>query len=174
MKVRFAALLFFLASLCINGLAQHSFGGECSGTMNPLSEPLRNAIQKNRAGKNYQNCDLTEELCGSSFVFDLDKDDKDEYFVRLSCGATGNCLYGIFRDKPVRLAGTFTAWFFWIADSNSPWPQIVAYEREGGDQGYIATYAFGRGKYRRVSGRTEKYNSDESSFPEKMGMPSCE
>lgn len=165
--------MFFLVSLSSNGQAQKAFGGECAGAKNQLSESLRNEIKKKRIGTTYQDCDLDEEMCGGSFAIDLDRDNRDEYFVRLGCGATGNCTYGIFGERPARLISTFSAWFFWIEESNGAWPKIVAYEREGGDQGYIATYAFGRGKYRRSSGRTETYSSSEKSFPEKMGFPDC-
>jgi hypothetical protein len=113
-------------------------------------------------------------MCGGSFAIDLDRDSQDEYFVRLGCGATGNCIYGVFADRPARLVGRFNAWFFWIDETQAAWPKIVAYEREGGDQGYIATYAFGRGKYRRTTGRTETFSSIDKSFPEKMGMPNCQ
>lgn len=156
------------------GLAQGNFGGECPGAKNKLSDSLQKEIKRNRIGTIYQDCDVNEEMCGGSFAFDLDLDGRKEYFVRLGCGATGNCTYGIFGDQPVRLISTFTAWYLWIEKSNTAWPKIIAYEREGGDQGYITTYAFGRGKYRRSSGRTERFGSTEKSFPEKMGIPDCQ
>lgn len=173
MKVRFTGLIFIFLSLCANGLGQVGFGGECSGAKNRPSESLQVEVKKHRIGTTYQDCDVNDDMCGGWFAFDLNLDDGNEYFVRLGCGATGNCTYGIFGDKPVRLISKFTAWYFWIEKGNTAWPKIIAYEREGGDQGYITTYVFGRGKYRRSSGRAEKFVSTEKSFPEKMGFPVC-
>lgn len=173
MIARCATLILLLVSLCANGLAQASFGGECSGSENSLAPSLQMAVKKHRIGTAYQDCDLSDPMCRGSFTFDLDRDDRMEYFVRLGCGATGNCTYGIFETRRSRLIGTLTAWFFWIEQSNGPWPNIITYEREGGDQGYVQTYVFRRGTYRPKSGRTEKFSSSEKSFPEKMGMPDC-
>lgn len=172
MRFTYKTLVLVIIGLCSNGQAQVGFGGECSGAKNPLSASLQGTVKKQRIGA-YEDCDLNDDMCGGSFAFDLNGDKSKEYFIRLGCGGTGNCLYGIFGDRPVRLIGKFIAWYFWIEKSNAVWPKVITYEREGGDQGYISTYVFRRGKYRRSSGRAEKFSSAEKSFLEKMGTPEC-
>jgi hypothetical protein len=150
-----------------------SFGGECSGNRNSFSKPLDRLIQEKRIGNSYESCASNSDMCVNSFAFDLNGDKRQEYFVRLGCGATGNCTYGIFTDRPARLHGTFTAWFFWIDNPGSSWRKITAYEREGGNQGYIQSLVYRRGAYRRTAGRRESFDSSKKSFAEKMGMPDC-
>jgi hypothetical protein len=167
-----SALVFQITAQKVH-LTAVSFGGECAGTKNAFSNRLRSLIRKQRNGRNYEDCLSSNEMCEKSFAFDLNGDKRREYFVRLGCGATGNCTYGIFADRPARLLGTVTAWFFWIDKPSGSWSKIKTYEREGGDQGYIQSYAFRLGKYRTTDGSTERFNSTKKSFAEKMGMPDC-
>jgi len=88
-----------------------SFGGECEGTKYRFSTRLKNLIQKFRQ-ESGNPCDSI--FCESAFAYDLNGDGRKEYFVRLSCGATGNCTWGIFSDGSAKLRGIFTAWFFFI------------------------------------------------------------
>jgi hypothetical protein len=169
--------LVCMLALQVTGQKVHrtdaAFGGECAGTNNSFSTNLRLLVGIQRRGGSYEDCSLGNEMCANSFAFDLNGDKHKEYFVRLGCGATGNCTYGIFSDRPARMIGTFNAWFFWIDKPCGSWRKITTYQREGGDQGYIQAHVFRRGKYRPAIGRTERFSSTEKSFPEKMGMPDC-
>lgn len=177
LKVGIALLLLFALAFQITAQKVHrtvaSFGGECSGTTNVFSKDLGALIADKKNGNNYENCLSTNEMCANSFNFDLNGDKRNEYFVRLSCGATGNCTYGVFEDGPARLLGEFTAWFFWVDPAGPAWRKITTYVREGGDQGYIRSYSYSRGKYYATAGRRERFDSSQKSFPEKMGMPDC-
>ena len=101
---------------------------------------LKLLINRNRKNQ-FKDCTFDEASCDGAFAFDLNGDKRMEYLVRLDCGATGNCLYGIFTDRRPRLIGTFTAWFFWVEKSRGDWKRIITYTREGGDQGYIEKHA---------------------------------
>jgi len=177
---RKAGLAFLLLStLTLQLIAQNvhptavSFGGECSDARYEFSTPLRSLIKKHRIGSNFQDCQSGDEWCRNSFAFDLNKDKRLEYFVRLGCGATGNCTYGIFTDRPAKLIGKLTAWFFWVDRTGDPWRKITTYSREGAGQGYIETLSRKREGYRSIQGRTERIGSAQKSFFEKMGMPNC-
>jgi hypothetical protein len=176
-KIGLAYLLLSALALQIAAQKVHptaaSFGGECSGTKHKFSIALSSLIKKHRSGDNYQDCQAGNEWCGNSFSFDLNSDQRLEYFVRLGCGATGNCTYGIFTDRPAKLIGKVNAWFFWIDRTGDPWRKITTYLREGGDQGYFVTYSNKRRGYRSIGGRTERIESTQKSFFEKMGMPGC-
>src|SRR5687768_6536397 len=179
LKFRTISLSFLLLSiLTLDTIAQRvhttavSFGGECLGKRYKFSTALKSMIRRNREG-NYQNCKSGNQWCDNSFAFDLNGDKRKEYFVRSVCGATGNCTYGIFADRPARLIGKVNGWFLWIDRSGVPWKKITTYSRAGGDQGYIQTHAFRRGKYRPIRGRTEHSSSRQKPFYVKMGMPDC-
>jgi hypothetical protein len=147
------------------------FGGECNGLAFQPSKSLRRLIEK--AGQ--RNPFPAELPFGySAFAFDLNGDGKDEYFVRLSCGGTGNCQWGIFSTRPARLRGTFAAWFFYIHRRTRSWNSLSTYTREGGDQGEIATLVNRRGSYFQASNRTEHgYPGNWQPFLKRMGIPAC-
>lgn len=145
-------------------------GGECQGTKYRISTRLKKLIQKYRQRTNYP-CDY--EFCDGAFAYDLNGDGRKEYFVRLSCGASGNCTYGIFSDRSVKLRGVFTAWFFFIHKQTGSWSKISTYTRQGGDQGVIAFLAHRRKGYVQTSERTERYSSSQTPFYVRMRLPSC-
>ncbi|HET6977883.1 MAG TPA: hypothetical protein VFI24_16260 [Pyrinomonadaceae bacterium] len=147
------------------------FGGECEGQSFQLSEKLASLISRIKS-RERNRCD--SEFCHGVFAYDLNADGSKEYFVRLSCGATGNCLWGIFSDRPARLRGTFTAWFFYIHRRTSSWNALSTYTREGGDQGVIARLRNRRGQYMQISERTEHgYDGNHQPFLRRMGIPKC-
>jgi len=150
-----------------------SFGGECSGEKHSLSEPLMDVISGWRSGDASGYPCAGNQFCENAFGFDLNRDGNSEYFVRKLCGATGNCTYGIFADRPAKLLGTFTAWFFFVHREPTGWHSISTYTRQGGNQGYIEKYVVKKGQYRRASGRTERFGSDEEPYYLRMGMPNC-
>jgi hypothetical protein len=148
------------------------FGGECDGIPLLRSPRLERLIKKTRQ-REVSPCD--SPFCNGVFAYDLNGDGRHEYFVRLGCGATGNCTWGIFSDSPARLRGTFTAWFFYIHRRAGGWSALSTYTREGGDQGVIATLANLRGKYIQTSEHTERgYYGNPQPFLKRMGMPKCD
>lgn len=148
-----------------------SFGGECSGAKLTFSTGLQRLIK--RLGE--RNDFVAKLPFGyEAFAYDLNGDGRNEYFVRLGCGGTGNCSWGIFSDRPARLLGTFTAWFFYVHRRTGSWNTLSTYTREGGDQGDIATLAFRRKRYVQTSWRTEQgYPGNYQPFLKRMGMPKC-
>ena len=180
-KIAFTFLLFGCLALVAPKLAFGQkanpktvvarFGGECEGTKYRFSTRLKKLIQKYRQPTNYP-CDY--EFCDGAFAYDLNGDGRKEYFVRLTCGATGNCTYGIFSDRSAKLQGKFTAWFFFIHKRTGSWSKISTYTREGGDQGFIESWVYRRKKYIQVAERTERLlSSSQKAFYERMGMPEC-
>jgi hypothetical protein len=147
-----------------------SFGGECKGIRLQPSPKLASLIR--RLKEKYRNpCDW--EFCEGVFAYDLNGDGRQEYFVRLACGGTGNCTWAIV-DRRARLLGTFTAWFFYIHRRTSSWNAISGYIREGGDQGVIIRLAHRRGTYVQTSERTERgYDGNHQPFLRRMGVPQC-
>jgi len=146
------------------------FGGECAGAHFHPSPRLRQLIRRTEA---HVAAPLT--FRDGAFAYDLNGDRKDEFFVRLKCGATGNCTWGVFSDHPARLRGVFAAWFFYIHRRTNLWSQLTTYTREGGDQGVIATLASRRGKYIETYERTERgYYGNPQPFLKRMGLPKCD
>ena len=147
------------------------FGGECPGVPFRPSARLNKLIQRL---KQLENAPCNWPFCDGAFAYDLNGDGRKEYFVRLGCGATGNCNWGIFSDGPAQLHGTFTAWFFYLHKRGGVWSPLTTYTREGGDQGVITTLANRRGTYIQISERTEKgYYGNPQPFLKRMGVPSC-
>lgn len=147
------------------------FGGECEGTSFQPSPKLAATIRRLKQNERHP-CDW--KFCDGVFAYDLNGDKRPEYFVRLACGATGNCTWGIFSDRPARLRGTFTAWFFYIHRRSASWNALTTYTREGLDQGVIATLRNRRGKYVQTSERDEQgYYGNYQPFLKRMGIPKC-
>lgn len=147
------------------------FGGECQGATFRRSSRLNQLISKARQ-REKTPCDWS--FCDGAFAYDLNGDGEKEYFVRLGCGATGNCNWGIFSDGPAQLHGTFTAWFFYLHKRGGVWSPLTTYTREGGDQGVITTLVNRRGTYTQTSERTEKgYYGNWQPFLKRMGVPRC-
>jgi hypothetical protein len=147
------------------------FGGECEGTPFQPSPKLASMIRRIKRSER-QPCDW--KFCDGVFAYDLNGDGRREYFVRMACGATGNCQWGIFSDGPARFHGSFTAWFFYIHRRSPSWSSLSTYTREGGDQGVIATLRNRRGLYVQTSERTEHgYQGNDQPFLRRMGVPKC-
>jgi hypothetical protein len=170
-------LLGFVTLSSVASTAKHDgrvmarFGGDCRGAKFPFSTNLQHLI-KTTVERNPFPAQLPFD--DDAFAYDLNRDGSKEYFVRLSCGGTGNCSWGVFSDKPARLRGTFTAWFFYVHRRAGSWSALSTYTREGGDQGEIATLAFKRGRYVETSSRTEHgYPDNWQPFLKRMGVPKC-
>lgn len=167
----FATCLVMTAAATSQTQVVASFGGECEGTRFQPSRELSSLIH--RVKQRQQNsCD--GNFCDGVFAYDLNGDGRQEYFVRLACGATGNCKWAIFSDGRARLRGTFTAWFFYIHRRTTSWNALTAYIREGGDQGVVVTLRNRRGVYVQTSERIEHgYAGNSQPFLKRMGVPKC-
>ena len=147
------------------------FGGECKVTTYTFSPGLRRLVEKSGRRDTFPS---QLPFGYSAFAYDLNGDGRNEYFVPLSCGGTGNCLWGIFSIRPARLRGVFGAWFFYIHRRIGSWSALSTYTREGGDQGDITTLVSRRGRYVQTSWRTEHgYPGNWQPFLKKMGLPKC-
>lgn len=172
------ASLFLFAACCVTSTAQTSkapvvakFGGECEGASFKPTRKLATLILKVKS-RQQRPCDA--RFCDGAFGYDLNGDGQREYLVRLACGGTGNCTWGIFSDRPARLRGTFGAWFFYIHRRAFSWNALTTYSRVGSDQGVIATLRNRRGRYVQTSERTERgYAGNWQPFLRRMGVPKC-
>ena len=148
-----------------------SFGGECEGTSFQPSPKLALLIRRLKQ-KEPNPCDW--KFCEGVFAYDLNGDGRKEYFVRLTCGATGNCTWGIFSDRRARLLGTFTAWFFYIHRRTGSWSALSGYIRQGGDHGVVVRLRNRRGVYVQISERDDPgYSGNYQPFLKRMGVPKC-
>ena len=148
-----------------------SFGGECEGMRFKPSPKLASLV---RRVKQDQRNPCNWPFCEGVFAYDLNGDGGQEYFVRLACGATGNCKWGIFSDKGARLRGTFTAWFFYIHRRTGSWNALTGYIREGSNQGIIVRLRNRRGAYVQRSETTEHgYEGNDHPYLKRMGIPKC-
>jgi len=111
-------------------------------------------------------------FCDYAFAYDLDGDRRAELFVRLSCGATGNCTWGVFSDYPAWRLGVINAWFFYVHRRAGGWSALTTYTRAGGENGYVAAYAYRGGRYVVTFERLDEgyYHHPHPSL-ERMGVP---
>jgi hypothetical protein len=99
-----------------------------------------------------------------AYAYDLNGDGRKEYFVPLNCGATGNCRWGVFALKPVRLLGIIFAENIYIHRRLNRWSRLTATEHENASTSIINTYGFRRGRYRRF-GVAYEASASEDNFP---------
>ena len=172
------SVFLIAAATTISGVAEESegsvvakFGGECITSRFQPSPNLKRLIDDAVRRDSFPS---PLPFGYSAFAFDLNGDGRDELFVPLSCGGTGNCKWGIFSNNPSKFRGTFTAWFFFIHRRSEPWSRMSTYVREGGDQGEVAILWNRRGRYREKSSRTDHgYAGNPQPFLKRMGIPKC-
>ena len=169
--------VFFFAACLVTAAATSqaqvvaSHGGECECKRFQLSPKLTSLIRRLKE-REPSPCDW--EFCEGMFAYDLNGDGRREYFVRLTCGATGNCTWGIFSDRPAKLRGTFTAWFFYIHRRTGSWSALSGYIREGGVDGVIVRLRNRRGTYvLRSETNDHGYQDNYHPFLARMGVPKC-
>jgi hypothetical protein len=88
-----------------------------------------------------------ESQADRAFVFDLDGDNKPEYFVPLICGATGNCTWGVFALKHAKLLGIVNGQYIYVHRRAGRWPTMITYGHLSAAEGSIRTYDFIKGRY---------------------------
>jgi hypothetical protein len=79
---------------------------------------------------------------------DLNGDGSPELFVPLSCGATCNCTWGIFRQTPPQQLGIIGACVLHIQRISKPWATILAYSAMSEGDGFLQSYSWDKGAYR--------------------------
>jgi len=82
-----------------------------------------------------------------AMAFDLNGDRKSEYFVPLDCGATGNCIWGLFAVEPVRLLGIIKGQYIFVHRRIGRWPEVITYAHFSAVEGSLTTYRFGKRGY---------------------------
>ena len=82
-----------------------------------------------------------------AFAFDLNGDRRLEYFVPLDCGATGNCVWGVFATNPARELGVITGKYIYVHRLRDRWPELVTYGHFSAVEGSLTTYRFGKRRY---------------------------
>ena len=70
------------------------------------------------------------------------------YFVPVSCGATGNCTWGIVATSPVRSLGVTVGAVITVERHGSQWPRIRAFTRTGAGEGDLDTFEFATSEYK--------------------------
>jgi hypothetical protein len=83
-------------------------------------------------------------------LWDLNGDGAPEYFVPFDCGASGNCIWGLFEGKELRHLGDLEAFRAYVSTAvNGKWPPIEVCLGAGTDDTWVAIYNFHRIRYDR-------------------------
>jgi hypothetical protein len=82
-----------------------------------------------------------------AFMFDLNSDNKPEYFIPLYCGATGNCTWGVFALSPARLLGLLGGQYIYAHKRAGRYPKLITYTHRSAPAGILRTYSFRNKRY---------------------------
>lgn len=93
------------------------------------------------------------------------------FFVPLSCGATGNCWWGVISSSPARSYGVINGAILQLTSEHG-WPNINVFARIGAGEGTLEVFAFKAGSYRRSSFKT-LMGEDADKFSECIDNISC-
>jgi len=80
-------------------------------------------------------------------ALDLNGDHKNEYFVPLNCGATGNCAWGLFAQGPLRRLAIIRGQDIYVQTRRGHWPKLIVYSHLSAVEGVLTTYEMKRGSY---------------------------
>ena len=81
---------------------------------------------------------------------DLNGDAAGEFFVPYDCGATGNCLWGLFDGSTMEPLGDLEAAVIYLGESpKRGWPILEAFLTQGAAQAWVSTYRWRSGRYER-------------------------
>jgi hypothetical protein len=149
-----------LIGLCPTALAQKKYWREIKGKSlvrfdwncsspevlpkSSLSRLIKIALKDENPGAHY--------YADRAFAYDLNRDNKPEYFVPLYCGATGNCAFGLFTLTPKRFLGKINGEIIYLHGRRRAWPDLVTYGHFSAAEGNLVTYTFRRGRYRDLPG----------------------
>lgn len=85
-----------------------------------------------------------------AFAFDLNGDKRPEYFVPLTCGATGNCDWAIFSLTPDRFLGFLNGEYLYLRKQHGRWSDIYAYGHLNAAEGVLNVFRYRSGHYSRA------------------------
>ncbi|MDT5124211.1 MAG: hypothetical protein QOC96_3693 [Acidobacteriota bacterium] len=109
-----------------------------------------------------------------AFAFDLNGDSKPEYFVPLTCGAVGNCTWGIYAVNPTRLLGIIYGKYIYIRKSFGKWRNISTYSHLAINWGGVSTYGFKKGQLIKMA-KDYEVTASEVRIPEFLkAEPICD
>lgn len=147
--------LFALLGLTSTVVAQHrrwrsiqgapltKFDGNCAETSwhpgRQLNNIVQAALRRNDLGP--------PRYADRAFAFDLNGDRRDELFVPLTCGGTGNCWWAVLSTKPARLLGTINGEYIYVHRRQGRWPIIITYGHVTAVEGTLTTYRYRNYEY---------------------------
>jgi hypothetical protein len=79
-----------------------------------------------------------------------------EFLVPLSCGATGNCTWGVLADSPPRSLGVIGGAFIRIRSLRHGWAELESFSHLGAGEGSLETFVYQGSAYHRKSVGTLK------------------
>ena len=79
----------------------------------------------------------------------LRRDGVPTYFVPLSCGATGNCTWGIIAKSPVRSLGVVNGAIIFVSTRSREWPDVSVLSTAGAGDATMETLKFVGDGYQR-------------------------
>ena len=82
-----------------------------------------------------------------AFAFDLNGDNRLEYFVPLDCGGTGNCYWGVYALNPARELGVINGEYLYVHRRSGRWPGVVSYGHVTAMEGSLTTYRFSNAQH---------------------------
>ncbi len=104
-----------------------------------------------------------------AFRLRLFRNGPEVYFVPLTCGTTGNCVWALFSTSPNRYLGEIHGQYFYTAVNGRGWPMIVSYGHISASQGELRTFKFIKGRYRWIG---DSFSTDEESLSGRRPRPS--
>ena len=128
------------------GTFTSGFELECAENL-ALPPPIQDFLQERirREGRLGVDHELDRAV-----LWDLNGDGAAEFFVPYDCGASGNCMWGLFEGKEYRHLGDLEAFRAYVSTSdNGKWPPIEVCLGAGTDYTWVATCSFHRSRYDR-------------------------
>jgi len=124
------------------------FDWNCSS---PMSYPKKTLNKIVRSTMNQQKFSGFGTSGDRAVALDLDGNHKNEYFVPLDCGATGNCVWGLFALSPPRRLAIIRGQDIYVQTRRGHWPKLVVYSHLSAVEGLLTTYEMRRGSYFEIS-----------------------
>ena len=82
-----------------------------------------------------------------AYQYDLDSDNKWEYFVPLDCNAFGNCIWGIYSLHPTKELGLIEGEYIYLRKSVNKWPSVISAIHVSFGDKILRKYCYMNGKY---------------------------
>lgn len=102
-----------------------------------------------------------------AFAYDLNGNKSKEYFVPIVCGATGNCLWGIFAANPARLLGIVEGETIYVHKRAGRWSRLTVATHQNASDSLLKTYRFRNGHYH-VFGDKYETSAYRYDFPKSL------